>query len=235
MSLPAIQATHSAWVFSLNAALRNSRTGSWPGPGGGWQSGVRSGRPSALKRLVANLSSAPPSATNLPSRGLVQPVHGVAAPGALVPGDRLALFCHRRAVVVGHAGEQRIQHRDVDMVAPAGPLAPQQRHQHARKRHVGGQHVGGRDRRHGGPVVPAEIDAQDARHRLDRKVVGGPVAIGAVLAVGRDRDVDDPRIARPDRGVADAQPIDHARPEGFDEHVAPSRRAGARPRPPRPS
>ena len=70
-----------------------------------------------------------------------------------------------------------------------------------------------------GRLVRAEIDAEDARHRLDREVVRRPAAVGPGLAVGRDRDVDDPRIARADRRVADAEAMGHAGAEGFDEDV----------------
>ena len=132
MSLPAIQSTHSAWVLAQKGLASGNRArGPGPGPAAACTSGIRSGRPSAVSRLVANFVSAPPSATNLPSAGLVDPVHGVAAPGALVLGHGLAPLRHRQPVAVRQRGDQRIHHRDVDVVALAGGLAAQQRHQHA--------------------------------------------------------------------------------------------------------
>src|SRR5262245_53857624 len=53
--------------------------------------------------------------------------------------------------------------------------------------------------------------------------MSGPVAERSVLAEGADGAVDDARIALADGAVADAQPIDHARAERFDEDVCPLR------------
>ena len=69
------------------------------------------------------------------------------------------------------------------------------------------------------PVVPAEIDAEHARGRLDREIMRRPVAIRPRLAEGRDRDVDDFWRTGGDRFIADAQPVDHARPKRLHEHV----------------
>ena len=73
--------------------------------------------------------------------------------------------------------------------------------------------------RHRGFAVVAEVQADEPRVGLGRKVVCGDVAIGAILPEGGDRAVHDARVAGRHGGVADPETIDHARTEGLDEDV----------------
>lgn len=50
-------------------------------------------------------------------------------------------------------------------------------------------------------------------------VVTGPLLVGAVLSIPRQRAVDDGFVARFDGLVVDVQPSDHARSEPLDDHV----------------
>ena len=50
-------------------------------------------------------------------------------------------------------------------------------------------------------------------------VVSGRVALGAVLAVARDRAVHDPRVLLAHALIAHAQPLEHARAEGLQHDV----------------
>ena len=54
---------------------------------------------------------------------------------------------------------------------------------------------------------------------FERQIVRGAAGIGAVLAEGADRAIDDAGIGRLHRLVADAEARGDAGPEGFDDHV----------------
>ena len=79
--------------------------------------------------------------------------------------------------------------------------------------------VGDGDAGDRGPAVVAQGQAQHAGHRLEREIVRGAAGIGAVLAEGADRAIDDAGILRLHRLVADAEARRDAGPERFDQHV----------------
>ncbi len=79
--------------------------------------------------------------------------------------------------------------------------------------------VGDRDAGDRGPAVVAQGQAQHAGHGFEREIVRGAAGIGAVLAEGADRAIDDAGILRRDRLVADAEARRDAGPERFDQHV----------------
>ena len=151
--------------------------------------------------------------------GAVGAIERRAAPAALVLRHRRALLGEHRPEHVWKAGQQRVEHRDIEVVAPTGLLAAIERHGDAAEPHEGGGNVGGRDERHDRLAVVAEVDADRAGIGLDRQVVRRQVAARAGLAEGADRGVDDPRVHRRDGRVVHAEPLDHAGAERFDEHV----------------
>ena len=153
-----------------------------------------------------------------------QPVLGLER---AVGGVRMAVAVRLRMHAVAQiAGEQRahqdhrhVEHRHVDALAAAGALAlEQRRRQRERAGHAGRivdhrraelhrMHVLGAGHRH------------DAGGRLDDVVVGGLPAARAVLAEGRERGVDQPRIDLRQRLVAEAERLERAGAIVLDEHV----------------
>ena len=130
-----------------------------------------------------------------------QPVLGLeCAVGGVRMAVAVRLRMHAVAQIAGemraHQDHRHVQHRHVDALAAAGPLALEQR----RRQREGADHAGRViDRRR------AELDRVDvlgAGHRhdagggLDDVVVGGLLAARAVLAEGRERRVDQARIDR---------------------------------------
>ena len=98
-----------------------------------------------------------------------------------------------------------VEHADVDHLAFAAALALVQRGQDADRRVQAGGDVALRD---AGPHRrPARLagDAHDAAHALDDDVERRPVAVGPRLAEAGGRGVDEARVARAERLVADAE------------------------------
>jgi hypothetical protein len=74
----------------------------------------------------------------------------------------------------------------------------------------------------GGPLFVAVVAAdlvEQARGRQEVDVVAGMLGPGAGLAVTGDRAIDDARVDRLHRLVADAQLVHHAGAEAFEDHV----------------
>ena len=92
-------------------------------------------------------------------------------------------------------------HRDIDVVAASGLLAPQQRHQDAHQRHQGAGTIGDRNVRMGRFAVLTDVEAEHACECLHADVVARPQILGTMVAKSRDRSVDDARIALIDRVV----------------------------------
>ncbi len=126
--------------------------------------------------------------------------------------------------------ERRIGHRDVDARALAGTLRPDQR---------------GKDRDRGARGAPEQVgDLQVAqRGRPPRHaglvehsgiaevvdVVAGHASARAVLAVAADRGEHHARVRRGERGVPDAERVDHAGAEALDDDVGAPREGEERP------
>jgi hypothetical protein len=72
--------------------------------------------------------------------------------------------------------------------------------------------------------VGADLVEQAGRGEVIQ-VVTGEVGPGAGLAVAGDGAVDDARIDRPHRLVADAELVHHAGPEALENHVGIARQA----------
>ena len=135
---------------------------------------------------------------------------------------------------IEHEGHGGFQHVHVDATRPAAAFALEQRAENAVAGVDSGHVVGDRgagDLR----VVGVEKHAGDAGQRLGHRIVGGPVAIRAVLAEAGDRAVDQLRVGRGQRLRRETQPLHHAGAEILDQHVGGRRQlqqdAPARPGP----
>ena len=150
---------------------------------------------------------------------VVDAVEGRSAGRALLLHVGRLVLGEGRADHVGAGGHQRFVHRDVDIVAATGVLAAQQRHQDARETMETTDEIGDGDAGDRRPSVVAQGQAQHAGHGLQREIVRGAAGIGAVLAEGADRAIDDARVLRGDRLVADAEARGDTGAERFDQHV----------------
>ena len=63
------------------------------------------------------------------------------------------------------------------------------------------------------------LDISQAGERLDHRVIDALLRIGAGFAEAAYRDVNEVGLDRPQRGLADSHPIDHARAEVLHEQV----------------
>ena len=121
---------------------------------------------------------------------------------------------------VGHR-DDRIEHRDVDVLAESGVITMTQRGQHAdhaeeRRADVTERADGDRHRR-----LPRMAVVVDARHCLDDRRVRGPVAIRRRdrVAEARDRHVDRGRMRGRDRVVPEAHAIHRPGLEVLRDHI----------------
>ena len=205
----------------------------WPGPGGSSHSSIRSGRPSAREQVARELDLGAAERDEPAVAGLVHAGTWRCRPRSARPWPPAG--ASRRAAARSCWASRRSarpswrRRRSRPGRSARAATAPSAR---PRARCWQASMSAAASRRVPRPVVPAEIDREHARHRLDRQVVRRPVRVGPALPVGRDRGVDDARVARGDRPVADAEPIDHARAKRLDEHVRRSRQGGAAPRRP---
>ncbi len=119
--------------------------------------------------------------------------------------------------------EDRVDHADIDELALAGLVGAQDRRDDAE---------GAGDRRHDVADAGADLhrrvlvgpgDGHDAAHRLADHVVGRKVRIGALagadVAEAADRGVDQLRVARVQRLVAEAQAIHDAAAVVLDHRI----------------
>ena len=116
--------------------------------------------------------------------------------------------------------QRAVGHRDVDELALAAAVALAQRGQdpeggHQRAAAEVGDLAG---RLHGRAVLVAGQAEQPDQAEVVH-VVARAVAERAVLAVAADRAVDDPRVLLLHPLVADAEPVEHARPERLEHDV----------------
>ena len=121
--------------------------------------------------------------------------------------------------VRAHQDHRHIEHGHIDALAASGALALEQR----RREREGAAHAGGVVDRGG-----AEFDwvhvlgaghGHDPGGRLDHVVIGGLRSARAVLAEGRKRGVDQARIDRRERLVAQPQCFERAGPVILHEDV----------------
>ncbi len=144
--------------------------------------------------------------------------------GCAVPCRRGALAGDEVVqVLVCEPGNLRVEQRQVDVLALAGAITLVQRCQDGRHRIHAAHQVGhghahflrSRTRlavRHAG-------EAHQAAHRLDHGVVAGLGGIGAVLAEGGDRQVDEARVVRGKIRIGQSVARQAADLEVLDQHV----------------
>ena len=143
---------------------------------------------------------------------------GVAEPAGRFPGGEVV-----RALVGEHRRE-RIEEREVEMLAHAGLGAVRERRAHGDRRVHAGHDVGDRDARllrpAAGQVVALAGDAHQPGHPLDHEVVAGPLAVRAGLAEAGDRAVDEPRVDLLQVVVAEPVAGEVAELVVLEQHVA---------------
>ena len=131
----------------------------------------------------------------------------------------MAIFRESRSDDIGGRRQGGSVHGDVDVVAAPGALPPQQRHQNGGQRLQRAEVIGDRNAGNDRLAVAADGHAEHAADRLEREVVRGPLAVRTGIAEGADRAIDDARIARHDRRMADAEAIDDAGAEALHHDV----------------
>ncbi len=151
---------------------------------------------------------------------LIEAVEGRAAGGALLLDVGLLALGKGAADHIGAGRHQRLMHGDVDIIAAAGGLATQQRHQHAREAMQAAYQISDRNAGDRRPSVVAQGQAQHAGHGFERQVVRHPAGIGAGLAERADRAIDDARVLGAHRVVADAEARRDTGPERLHDHVS---------------
>jgi hypothetical protein len=110
---------------------------------------------------------------------------------------------------------------ELERAAHAGALPLVQRGEHAERRPDAGAEVDQGDAdAHGRPVALAG-HAHDPRRGLQQRVVARLATQRAAGAERPDRAVDEPGVARPQLGGAEAVPLRGSRPEALEEHVRP--------------
>ena len=140
----------------------------------------------------------------------------VAVPRRGRSGDQV----HRREVAEHR--DLHVEHRDVDLLPHAGPVAGDDRRQDAqRARHAAAEVAVQRTRPHGRAVGVAG-HAHHARVGLDAGVERRPVSPRACEPVAGNRAGDDPRVHVAQGGVVDAEPFGHPGPVVVYNHVGPA-------------
>ena len=97
--------------------------------------------------------------------------------------------------------------------------AAEQRGVDRRHRMDAGVHVAQRDAQQRRRLARRADHLHDAALGLGDQAEAGAVRIGAGVAIGRDRAVDELRVARRQLGIAQAQLVERAGPVVLDEHV----------------
>ena len=126
-----------------------------------------------------------------------------------------------------HERDHPVGDRHVEVRTFARRLAPHERGEdrdhglHAAAGRVADGRAGQRRAALGAPARTVEVAAD--REVVD--VVAGPLRTRAGLAVAARRAVDDAGVHGAHVGVADAEAVDHTRPEALDHHVGACRRA----------
>jgi hypothetical protein len=119
----------------------------------------------------------------------------------------------------GRDTQQRAKHRAIDIRADSGLARAHERRGHGVRRIQARAEITDRhaalDRR----TSFLAGDAHEAAHGLHRDVERALSGVGSLLAVARDRAVDDPRIARLEIVITEAEPWQHAGPEILDDDI----------------
>ena len=126
--------------------------------------------------------------------------------------------------LVGEHGDQRIEQRQVEMLADAALGAMRKRGAYGDAGVHAGDQVGDRDprllRAAARPVVALAGDAHQAAHALDHEVVPRPLAPRPGMAEAGDRAIDEAGVDLLQLRVAEAVAIEVAEFEVLQQHVA---------------
>ncbi len=117
--------------------------------------------------------------------------------------------------VVGHERERRLPERDVERAAAALVQRGEDREGRVHARRVV-------DQRHADPNAVATLFAGDADHAggcLEQRVVSRERPLGALASVGRDRAVNQPRVAPAELARPEAELLRQPRPQALDDDV----------------
>ena len=142
----------------------------------------------------------------------VPPVAVAQRPGR--PSRRLEL--HHRVAADGRRG---LDHRKVEPLRPAHPIAPVQRRDQRTRQRVARNRIGVEPARVHPVVALISVDRGEARHRLGRRAVGRIGRIGAGDPVAGERGEDHARVDAAQRLQRDAPLVEHAGAEVFGHDV----------------
>ena len=150
----------------------------------------------------------------------LEQIGGGPAAHRLIAGQLLTMAGHG---VVRDLSRQerhrRLQHGDVDQLPLAGVGALEQRARNAERGGGARKHVADGEAGARRPGLFVTGDRHDAGHRLDLAVIAGGRSFRAGLAEAGDGAIDQPRIDRRQRLIADAELVHHAGPEILHHHV----------------
>ena len=104
-----------------------------------------------------------------------------------------------------HEGDQTLEHRHFNRLARASALARVERHRNRLRHPHGGDLVGDDALDIARRPIRAALKPGHAAGRLDRVIHTGPPGVGAGLGVGVAAAIDQPRMARLQRCVVEAQ------------------------------
>src|SRR6185437_1503120 len=144
----------------------------------------------------------------------LEEIGGRLAAHGLVAGQLLAMAGDGIVSdLTGQEGQRRLQHGDVDELPLAGLVALEQRAGDTEGCGCARQHIADRKARARRAALYVAGDRHDAAHRLHLAVIAGAVALGPGLAETAYRAINQLRIDRRERLVADAELVHHARAE----------------------
>ena len=118
-----------------------------------------------------------------------------------------------------HERDQRLEHRDLDGLTLAGPLAREEGREQGRDHAVGAGLVGNDRRQETRLAGDDALQSGETRARLDDVVVGRLGAHRARGAIAVGRDIDEPRIGLLERLVFDAEASCRIGPVIVHQHV----------------
>ena len=197
----------------------------------GCSSAQFSRRPDGVAKRGSDSRLGPPHHRHQPRPELRRPhrLHGdVAAADAVDDhaGARAGILVARvqHAAVVDVLGaHQALEHRDIEVRAPARPHPAHERGQDGAERVRAGEHVGRLEIAGPRRRIGLLLQVHDPRHGVDDVVEGRLEAKRPALAEAGDRAVHDAGLHGRERGVIAAELRDDARQEVLDHHVGRAR------------
>ena len=118
-----------------------------------------------------------------------------------------------------HQDHRHVEHRHIDVLAPAGALALEQRRGERKRAGGSGGVIDHRTAELDRMYVLGSGHGHDAGGRLDHVIVSRLRAARPLLSERRERSVDQPRIDRGQRLIAEPERLEGARAIVLDEYV----------------